>query len=154
MKNKLKNPIQLLTLAALLACPITSNAAVVKDINTTMTALLGHDAQVTNVYEAERQGLNVAAPKAQPWSSSYWPDILGGIANHYRDRGFMGNLLFFILKYDAAKSRFQNDAKDTASNFGGWDADKLNQKLSPTEKIRSSFRRHEFYFHEKRNGRY
>jgi hypothetical protein len=134
MKKTIKKSLQMMTLASLLACPISSQARVVENINQAMTELLGHAPAVTNVYTAESQGLNAGSPKAQPWSSSYWPDILGGIANHYRDRGFIGNFLFFILRYDAAKGRFQGDAKDVLEKYNTWSNEDLNQKLSPTEK--------------------
>jgi hypothetical protein len=137
MKNKFKKivkPLQLLTLAALLSCPISSQARVVENINQAMTDLLGHAPAVTSVYQAQAQGLDEAGPKAQPWSSSYWPDILGGISNHYRQRAFIGDFLFFLLRYDAAKGRFQGDSKDVCDKYQTWSPDDLAQHLSPTEK--------------------
>jgi hypothetical protein len=134
MKKSFKKPIQLLTLAALLACPISSQARVVENINQAMTTLLGHAPVVTNVYDGQNQGLDSASPSFQPWSSSYWPDILGGINNHYRDRAFIGDFLFFLLRYDAAKGRFQGDSASVCSKYDTWSPDDLNQKLSPTEK--------------------
>jgi hypothetical protein len=134
MKTTLKKSLKILMLGSLLTCPIASKASVVKDINQAMTTLLGHAPVVKNVYDGQNQGLDSGAPNFQPWSSSYWPDILGGISNHYRDRTRFGNEFFFLLKYPAARGRLIGDEKNVCDKYETWSPDDLNKKLSPTEK--------------------
>ncbi|MBS1958696.1 MAG: hypothetical protein JST80_04410 [Bdellovibrionales bacterium] len=99
-----------------------------------METLLGHPAAVLNVFDAQKQNLDSGAAKFQPWSGSYWPDINGGITNHYRDHGKFGAQIKFVLRYDAAKGRFRRDHADVCTNYDVWDATELNKKLSPAEK--------------------
>ena len=134
MKKQYKDSVKILALASLLACPISSQAGVVENMNSAMTSLLGHAPAVTNVYEVERQGLNSGQPPYQPWSSSYWPDITGGITNHFRDRAFLPNLLGFLLKYNVSKKRFHNDHENVKKDYQSWSDDELNMRLSPAEK--------------------
>jgi len=124
----------LVFLSSITLCPFSSYATVVENIHQTMTNLLGHQPAVTSVYDAQLQGLDAGAPSFQPWSSSYWPDILGNIENHYRDRTRVGNELFFLLQYGNAKNRFQSDAKNVCEKYNQWNPDDLNKKLSPAEK--------------------
>ncbi len=134
MKTQIKNQVSALVLATLLTCPISSQARVVQDINQAAGDLLGHAPLVTNVFDAQNKKLDSSNPAAQPWSSSYWPDILGGIANHFQKRHFLGDLVSFLLRYDVAKSRALNDHQDVVENFNSWDNEDLNYNLSPAEK--------------------
>jgi hypothetical protein len=114
--------------------PGTGNASVVQDVNEASAKLLGHAAKVTNVFESQKLGLNRMAAKFQPWSGAYWPDINGGIANHYRDHGKFGDQILFLLRYGIAKGRVRNDFKNVCTKFGSFSEEELNQKLSPAEK--------------------
>ncbi len=133
MKKQLKNSIQTLVLGSILACPLSSQARLVSNINQSMTDLLGHAPSVTNIYIADHT-LNKGSPQFQPWSSSYWPDMTGGIANHYRDRSFLPNLVSFMLRYGVASKRFHNDFENVTKKYDKWSPDELNQKLSASEK--------------------
>jgi hypothetical protein len=120
--------------AAIILCPLSGNARVVYDAKSKMTTLLGHAPAVMSIVDAEKQGLSRAEAKFQPWAGSFWPDINGGITNHYRDHGGLGAKLNFLTRYDMAKARFRNDHKDVCEKFGEWDIEKLSKKLSPSEK--------------------
>ncbi len=61
-----------------------ASAGTVKDIQKVVTDLLSHEPEVTSLSVADQKGLKIAGAKFQPWTGSFWPDINGGIANHYR----------------------------------------------------------------------
>lgn len=111
-----------------------SEARVVGDLNGAMTKLLGHQPAVTSIYDAQAKGLDRKATKFQPWSGSYWPDIQGGIANHWRDHDLFWAQLRFGLRWDVAKKTVRNDLKDVRDKLNKWDNEKLNNKMSPSEK--------------------
>ena len=123
-----------LAIAAGVLVSSISEARVVGDINGAMTSLLGHAPVVTNVYDAQAKGLDRKATKFQPWSGSYWPDIMGGIANHWRDHDLFWAQIRFGLRYDVAKKAVNNDFKAVQEKFNEWDNKKLNDKLAPSEK--------------------
>jgi len=112
----------------------SAQARVVSDVNQAMAQLLGHAPQVTNVFTEQTDHLERGASQFQPWSGSYWPDINGGITDHWRDHSLFGAQLRFGLRYDVAKKRFHKDFKEVSEKYMTWDAKKLNDKLSPSEK--------------------
>ena len=124
-------------LTSLMYSPI-SQASVTQDINAKMTKMLGHAPLVTSINDAEAQHLDRGAAKFQPWSGSYWPDINGGIANHYRNHGKLGAEINFLMRHGVAKGRLNRDADHVESYIQSWvdndDEDRINQKLSPAEK--------------------
>jgi hypothetical protein len=132
----MNKPFSFALVSALLATSLSpnANARVVADVNNAMTQLLGHAPQVTNVYEIEKNRLENASSKFQPWSGSYWPDINGGITNHWRDHDLLWAQIRFGLRYSNAKTRFVKDQKEVSEKFTSWDSTKLNDKLSPAEK--------------------
>lgn len=121
-------------LLSLMLCPLTANASVVLDPVNKLTTLLGHAPAVTNIYEAKKQGLDSSSAGFQPWAGSFWPDINGGITNHYRDHGKFGSQINFVLRYEAAKGRVRRDHEDVCTNYKYWDIDQLSKKLAPSEK--------------------
>jgi hypothetical protein len=123
-----------LVLSSVVLLPGLAQAAVTQDAKKKMTELLGHVPEVMNVLEAQKQKLDSGAPRFQPWSGSFWPDINGGITNHYRDNGKLGSQLNFVLRYDRAKHRLRNDHKQVCEKYPSWNVETLNQKLSPAEK--------------------
>jgi hypothetical protein len=123
--------------SALLATSLSSpvaNARVVGDINGAMTKLLGHAPKVVNINDAQTNRLDRAVTQFQPWSGSYWPDINGGINNHWHDHDLLWAQLRFGLRYDVANGTVKRDTKDVQEKFSSWDNEKLNKKLSPAEK--------------------
>ncbi len=134
MKKDMKHFIQSSLLASLLLNPLSSQASVVLNVTDAVSKLIGHTASVINVFDAEKRGLNSGSSKYQPWSGSYWPDILGGIANHYRDHGTFGDQFLFALRYGIAHGRVQGDFKNVCDKYDTFSPDDINQKLSPAEK--------------------
>lgn len=127
----------LLKVSTLLMAAVSSSeshATVTRDIQAKMTSILGHAPSVTSVIDAQAQKLDRSWSKHQPWSGSYWPDINGGIAIHYRTHMELGSKFYFILRYDIAKSRLKSDFNHVLKNVNKWDVEKLNKKLSPSEK--------------------
>jgi hypothetical protein len=120
-------------IAGMLHSPL-SLGSVTLDLNAKMTKMLGHAPEVTSVLEAQSQRLDRSEAKAQPWSGSYWPDINGGIANHYRDHGKLGAELNFMMRYNIAKARLNQDHRQVVKKIDKWDNEKINEKLSPAEK--------------------
>jgi hypothetical protein len=109
-------------------------ASVVRNLERALGELLGHPPQVVRATEASAQGLDRAQTRELPWSGSYWPDINGGIASHYRDHSVLGSQFWFALRYGAAKIRLRSDFDAVRLNFRRFTPDELNQKLSPAEK--------------------
>lgn len=125
----------LATVLILQAITHNAEARKVSDIQATMTKLLGHKPQVVNVFEAQDKRLNRSQTTEQPWSGSYWPDITGGIATHWRDQSyFVTKYVRFGLRYDVAKQAFRNDFKKVKEDFRKFDTKDLQDKLSPAEK--------------------
>lgn len=111
-----------------------SMASVTQDINAKMTKMLGHAPEVSSILDAQKQKLDRGEAKFQPWSGSYWPDINGGIANHYRDHGKLGAQIDFLMRYSVAKNRLNQDHRVVVKKLDRWDNEKINKKLSPAEK--------------------
>ncbi|MBU6153133.1 MAG: hypothetical protein KGP28_02415 [Bdellovibrionales bacterium] len=112
-----------------------AKASVVLNIEEAMANLLGHPAKVMNVHESRALGIDKERKtRFHPWSGSYWPDILGGIANHYRDHKKFGNQFLFALRYGVAKGRVRRDFRNVSENILNFNQSELDQKLSPSEK--------------------
>jgi hypothetical protein len=118
-----------------LMAPI-AKASVTKDINAKMNSLLGHAPAVTDLKTAQTQKLERAGTAFQPWSGSYWPDINGGIANHYRTHSKGGSEFNFMLRYSIAKLRLNYDFDKVVKRMTGnkWTSEEFNRELSPAEK--------------------
>jgi hypothetical protein len=119
---------------ACLSLTTSANASVVGNINPAVEKLLGHEPRVVNIFDAQKQNLDRATTRYQPWSGSYWPDISGGVANHWRDHDGIWAKVRFLLRYDVAKATLQNDFKQVVERYQTWDNGKLSEKLSPSEK--------------------
>ena len=114
---------------------VPAHASVVRNIEEAMGKLLGHPAKVMKVHESRTLGIDKErGSRFHPWSGSYWPDILGGIANHYRDHGKMGNQFLFALRYGVAKGRVRRDFRNVSNNILSFNQTQLDQKLAPSEK--------------------
>jgi len=120
-------------MAGLIQSPL-SFGSVTHDLDAKMTKMLGHAPEVINIKDAQAQKLDSAQAKFQPWSGSYWPDISGGIANHYLDHARFGSELTFVLRYGVTKARIDNDHDRIVKKISTWDEEKINKKLSPAEK--------------------
>lgn len=109
-------------------------ASVTQDIESKMTRMLGHTPTVINIKDADAQRLSRGSSEFQPWSGSYWPDITGGIASHYRDHTTFGSQVNFVMRYGIAKARLNQDHRQVAKKVNVWDDEKRNEKMSPAEK--------------------
>jgi hypothetical protein len=111
-----------------------AQASVVRDMRGALGALLGHPPKLLKARDGELLGLARAQSREAPWSGSYWPDINGGIASHYRDHTVLGSQLWFVLRYGAAKIRLTRDFDAVRNGFGSFTQEELDQRLSPSEK--------------------
>jgi hypothetical protein len=109
-----------------------AGAAAVKDVTSASTRLLGHAPEVSDLTGLEWR--MEGTTRSEPWSGSFWPDILGGIANHYRDRTKTWAQVRFGLRYDVARKGLIRDHENVANGWERFNRDELNQKLSPAEK--------------------
>lgn len=117
-----------------IAMSSVSHAGVTQNAFEKMKQLLGHEPEVMNVLDAQKQGLDQAKTPFQPWSGSYWPDIIGGIGNHYRQQGAFGSKVKFMFRYDGARGRFHRKHKEVCEKYPSWDLETLSNNLSPAEK--------------------
>jgi len=106
----------------------------VKDLHSAVTKILGHPPAVLRIEDGERLQLNQGAAEEQPWSGSFWPDILGGVANHYRDHGKFGDQFRYALRYRMGSKRVWNEFKNVCEKVQDFTGEELNRKLSPSEK--------------------
>lgn len=113
--------------------PTVSQSAVVRDIDQKLESLLGHKAQIRSIFEADAKRLNQGTQKNQPWSGSFWPDIRGNIANHYRQYKHAGKVNY-VMNYGRVSPRFYRDFKDVVENYQSYKNDEFNEMLSPSEK--------------------
>lgn len=135
MKNKVigKKIASSALAVAMSMIPGISNARVTENIDAKLESLLGHAPEVTSIYEVESQKLNQGFQKHQPWSGSFWPDIRGNIANHYRQYKKAGKVNY-VMNYGKVSPRFYDDFKEVTEKYQTWSNDVFNDKLSPTEK--------------------
>jgi hypothetical protein len=111
-----------------------AHAAIVKDLPGALSRLLGHEARILDVSGIEHGGWDRGRARSLPWSGSYWPDILGGIANHYRDHSKTPSQIRFLMRYDLAKGRMFQDHAEVKAHWREFTQEELDRKLSPTEK--------------------
>jgi hypothetical protein len=113
---------------------IDSDASVVRNLHSELARLLGREDTIEDLARIESLGLEKGESGGQPWSGSFWPDILGGIANHYRDHAKLPAALRFVLRYDIAILQVHEDHAEVRRGLGSFSEEELNRKLSPTEK--------------------
>lgn len=118
----------------LLTIPFSAQAGFQGDVTQKLTELLSHPPAVMNVLDAQRQGLDQRATRFQPWSASYWPDLNGNIAVHYRDHSTRSSQLNFFMTYPISRHRFRGVFEKVLNGFQSWDKETLGRKLSPAEK--------------------
>ena len=110
------------------------HAALVLDAIGAAGKLLGHAPRVVDAFHSENPELDEGSASSEPWSGSYWPDILGGIASHYRDHTTFGDQIRFALRYGIGGSRVKRDFRRVDTNLESLSEEEINRKLSPTEK--------------------
>lgn len=111
---------------------IVVEAAGVKEVSSATARLIGHSPEILDLAGLEKHSRG--GTSAEPWSGSFWPDILGGIANHYRDRTKTWSQVRFGLRYDVARQGLIRDHEEVLRNWERFTREELNQKLSPSEK--------------------
>ncbi len=117
----------------------TAQARVEKDVPKKMENLLGHPAKVLNAYEIEKLKLTKGGAKFQPWSSSYWPDIMGGINDHYQLHWAPLSQGQFLMRYGVASGTVARDHQKVVDNMTSdpktsWSDEDISRRLSPAEK--------------------
>jgi hypothetical protein len=66
-------------------------------IKSRLNALYEGTNYISNIYEMEKRGLNVANTAVQPYGGSYWPLYQGQIANTYQDKDY-STFIFSLRK--------------------------------------------------------
>lgn len=131
--NIMKHPLVMMVIAAPFGFQM-AEARVTQDIRAKVSELLGHSPTVMNIHEADQQGLKRGQAKEQPWTGSFWPDITGNIANHYRRHKKTNTQIKFVFNYGTISPRVYNDFEDTKNNWSSWSKEEFNENLSPSEK--------------------
>ena len=85
----------------------------------------------TRLDQIQNANLMTAKTKDQPWSSTYWPDRVGGVATHYRIIDHNMSMLF--SKTDKNHKRFSRRHNKRWADYAKLTTDEIGV-LSPAEK--------------------
>ena len=130
MKTKLYLASTSVLVSALLAGSV-SQARTINFVKEDLEKLLGHAPKVTNLLTAQQMGLDRGSSSTQPWSGNQWPDLAGGIADHYRIHKHVQKLK---KGWDFTKDRLFEDQANVAKGVRTWNTQQIAQNLSPSEK--------------------
>lgn len=100
-----------------------------------LKALYEGDNYISNVYEMEKRGLNVANTKVQPWGGSYWPLYQGMIGNNYHSKDYSTFIFSIRRNLDWKKNvkDYKKRALEVHPKIYELDEEDL-AKLAPSEK--------------------
>ena len=106
------------------------------EIRTDVERLLHHTSAEMNAYKLDELGLNSAKTPQQPWTSSYWPDALGGIAVRYKKQldPEVSSLLGLLANFEINKRAWKNNNEKLKKTVLGMKEDELARNLSASEK--------------------
>ena len=106
------------------------------EIRPDVERLLHRPAAELNAFKLEEMGLNQSKTPAQPWTSSYWPDSLGGIANRYQKKLFpvFSSLIGLVTNFEMNKGAWKNNNERLKKKVLGMDEEEIARNLSPSEK--------------------
>lgn len=108
--------------------------AFAQDIRSEVERLLHHSGAQMNAIELDQQGLSTSKTATQPWTSSYWPDSIGGIATRYGRKSVLGSKIETILSYGWNKGQWKEKNFRMKRNALSLTEEEIAQKLSPSEK--------------------
>lgn len=107
---------------------------------------LGKDQVLGSLEDLSRHHLHSGRTLYQPWSSSYFPDLTGGIAAPYRSQGVLGAQLKIGLGLEAHPKLIRRHLDRWQKNWALWSNDELNRELSPSAKYDLWIGNQEFEF--------
>jgi len=127
---------QIISIALMLAHSVFAEASEDVSIRADVERLLHRPNALMNAFTLEVMGLNQARTPVQPWTSSYWPDSLGGIANHYHDRTFptVGSWIELITPYASNRKDWWKLHSQNTSSWRSMYQSEIAEKFSPSEK--------------------
>jgi hypothetical protein len=96
--------------------------------------LLHHGGAVMNAIDLDQMGLSRAKTPTQPWTSSYWPDSIGGIATRYGKNSVLGAKIETLLNFGWNKGKWKDRNYRMKKNVLSLTEDEIAQNLSPSEK--------------------
>ncbi len=105
-------------------------------IRTDVERLLHRSFAEMNVFTLQMMGLDEAKTTVQPWTSSYWPDALGGIATRYQQKTFpvLGSWFDLLTNFDHNKKEWKNSNEEVRTKALYMSEDQIAKDLSPSEK--------------------
>jgi hypothetical protein len=118
----------------LIVIGLFESTAFAQTIRTDVERLLHHQGAVMNAIDLDQMGLSRAKTPTQPWTSSYWPDTVGGIATRYGRKTVLGQKIDTVLNYGWNKGQWKDKNYRLKKNVLSFSEDEIAQKLSPAEK--------------------
>jgi hypothetical protein len=105
-------------------------------IRSDVERLLHRSAAEMNAFKLEELGFSQAKTPEQPWTSSYWPDAIGGIATRYQKKVFpvLGSVAGLITNFELNKGAWKNNNEKMKKKVLGMDEEAIARNLSPSEK--------------------
>ena len=104
-------------------------------LNSRLKALHESENYISNVYEMESKGLNLANTKVQPWGGSFWPLFQGQIGNTYQDKDY-DTFVFTLarnLDWKTNVKKYKKRAETVHPKIYELSEEELS-KLAPSEK--------------------
>jgi len=96
--------------------------------------LLHHSGAVMNAIDLDQMGLSRAKTPVQPWTSSYWPDSIGGIAVRYGRKSVLGQKIETALNYGWNRDQWKAKDYRMKKNALSLSEDEIARELAPSEK--------------------
>ena len=100
--------------------------------------LLHHPGANLNAIDLDQKGLSKATTPVQPWSSSYWPDAVGGIAVryqlNYKKGSIFGPAVGNLVNFNRNKAAYADQDEKMKEKVRSLSEDDLARELSPAEK--------------------
>jgi len=107
-----------------------------RNIKPDVERLLHRGGAIMNAFQLDEMGLSQNQTTIQPWTSSYWPDSIGGIANRYQKKlmaGF-GSRVGIVANFNLNKGAWKDHDEKTIKKVMKMDEKKIARDLSPSEK--------------------
>jgi len=121
-------------LIALLAFSAPAAFAQAPTIQHEVERLLHHPGAVMNAIDLDQMGLSHAKTPVEPWTSSYWPDSIGGIAVRYGRKTVLGQKIETALNYGWNRDQWKAKDYRMKKNVLSLSEDEIARQLAPSEK--------------------
>jgi hypothetical protein len=113
---------------------LAQTESVQPNIRTEVERLLHRGNAVMNAYALDSMGLSTAKTETQPWTSSYWPDAIGGIAARYQKTLPILSRLGIVFNFDFNKSHWSKNNEKMKKKVLKMSEEEIARNLSPAEK--------------------